>query len=553
MKRYLRGTVLLAATVGVWACSGDPTGDINGEPTRLVSNPSSVFIDQGDSAFILVSAKDDAGGTSATVFEVSAVGEGITVTRDTLFQGVYDGVGDFAGVSATNSARYSVKGIDFKATSFTVSAAGQTLVIPVKVAPAKIDFTFSSVTPALGDSVEVTAPAGTFFTPQSRVTFAAGPVTRFVSVSADGSTLRFLPGPNTSGAASITNVGVSYNDTLRFTAVSKLTLTNPNLRSVTGVFSTQTPALGAPVTLTLPADVRVLPDSAKLATILGASLAPLSITVSADSGTITFVPPPNADSTLLIPGIVHRLLPQFPQRLETTLKLTTPVLTKLVATTSTNAPAAGAPVTLTITGDPALTFKNTTTAPVITIGGRRSLVQSISADKRTLVFLAAPSSADTAITVAGIDVAGFNLTLTTTSGAFAAANASTMVALPGSNAVATAPVIAAPVAVGDYSSLFDVVGGVDENNGYRQYYSVTIPTTGKYTLRALWPTGADMDFQWRNATNTGSVAGQTSAATLANPETSTATLTGGTTYIIRVFNFGAGIPPYFGMQIRRDE
>ena len=64
---------------------------------------------------------------------------------------------------------------------------------------------------------------------------------------------------------------------------------------------------------------------------------------------------------------------------------------------------------------------------------------------------------------------------------------------------------------------------------------------------------------WRTAANgaigtpaTVTTSCQTSGATLADPEVSTADLVAGTTYLLRVIDFGpGGPPPFIGLTFRR--
>ena len=61
--------------------------------------------------------------------------------------------------------------------------------------------------------------------------------------------------------------------------------------------------------------------------------------VAPDSGSISFVPAPNSDSILTIHGVVPGVLPQFPQILQTTLKITTPSIDSIAVVFSNTTPA----------------------------------------------------------------------------------------------------------------------------------------------------------------------------------------------------------------------
>src|SRR4051794_32390183 len=82
MKRWLSGSVVLATSVGLWACSGDPTNSFRNGASGLVATPTSVFLTEGETKEVLVSATDDQGNPLPITLEASNVGPGITVVRD---------------------------------------------------------------------------------------------------------------------------------------------------------------------------------------------------------------------------------------------------------------------------------------------------------------------------------------------------------------------------------------------------------------------------------------------------------------------------------------
>ena len=134
-------------------------------------------------------------------------------------------------------------------------ADGDSLVIPVRALPVAFPGTFSNVTPALGDTVTLTAPTGLKFGPETFITFpgAAGdPV--ITGISADSTVLSFLPAPSTDTVASVAGLQPTYAvgvtlDTLQTTTK----LTTPFVTDIPAVFSDATPAQNQLVTVSAPA------------------------------------------------------------------------------------------------------------------------------------------------------------------------------------------------------------------------------------------------------------------------------------------------------------
>ena len=243
MKRLLRGSVVLAVAVGFLSCSGDPTDGFR-QPEGIVAAPTSVFVNVGETKPVIVSLQDDQGNQIASAFVISDVGSGVTVVQDTTFQHT-----TAPGVSIPNQVRFQVTGTAIANSSFTLTAEGKTLVVPVRVTPSTVDIGISNPAPTLGDTITLTAPAGSLFTDSSVVTFAGGPPGDIVGLSPDRTQLIVVPGPNTAGAVTIAHTTVSFDETLDFTVVSTGTVTSPTLTEINtdsagaGSFSTNTPAL----------------------------------------------------------------------------------------------------------------------------------------------------------------------------------------------------------------------------------------------------------------------------------------------------------------------
>ena len=204
MKRLLCGSVVLAASLVLVSCKGDPTSDFRGDPTRILAEPSSVFLDQGTDKAVTLTLLDDQGDPLAGTFEVAATGTGITVVKNEEF------LGTTVGVPLESQAQFIVTAGDAPVpSSFTVTAGGLSLEIPVKVTPTDIGAAvFSNPTPAVNEAVTVTAEGYTFL-PDAAISFAGTPA-QVLGVAEDGSSMTFLPAPGTVGPALLDNVSINF-------------------------------------------------------------------------------------------------------------------------------------------------------------------------------------------------------------------------------------------------------------------------------------------------------------------------------------------------------
>jgi len=568
MKRLLRGSVVLAVAVGILSCSGDPTSDFR-EPSGIVATPTVVFIDVGETKPVIVSLQDDQGSQIATDYEITAVGPGISVVQDTAFQNT-----TAEGVVINNSVRFQVTASAIANSSFTLTAGGQTLVIPVRVTPATVNLVISNPTPNFGDTITVTAPPGVLFTDSSEVTFAGGPAGDIVSLSADRTTLTLVPGPNTAGVVTVSHTTVSYDESLDFTITSSGTVTSPVLTDLTGAtLSNATPALGETVTLTLPAGIKVIPDSfladsspgvlADSGLVIEGAMNPAEVTVSADSSTITFVPAPNSDSIITVRGVVPSALPQFPQILQTTIELTTPRIDSIAVTFSDVAPDVLEEIT--VTAPAGFRFDTTTSDTLGTlanlqflIGGQPAIIGSLAPDGRSATITPLPGSSGFA-SISGVIVDAapqFVLTLPATTSITVPA----VTPLEGTEDPATAPTITLPgvggsVTINDagaFSYPAAIFGGQFGLFPARLYKVViTAPTALTVTLD--WPTSEDLGvyyFAADGVTEPAEGIPADNGGAGASPETSTSALLPGT-YLLAVVNFSLTDPPVFSLTISR--
>jgi hypothetical protein len=549
MKRLLRGSVVLAAAIGFLSCSGDPTSDFR-QPTGIVASPTTVFIDVGETEPVVASLVDDQGNQIAADFEISAVGPGLTVVQDEEFQNTT------AGVHIDNQVRFQVTASAIANSSFTLTAGGLSRVIPVRVTPAAIDIAISNPTPAWGDTITLTAPAGVLFTDTSEVTFAGGPPGDIVSLSPDRTVLTVVPGPNTQGVVTISNTTVSFDETLNFTVTSNGTVTSPPLTAVEGTFSTQTPVLGQTVTLTLPAGIRVIPESVVVDSglVVEGATNPVEIVVSPDSSAISFVPAPNSDSVVSIRGVVPQVLPQFPQLLSTTLKITTPSIDSLAVGFSNTSPAVLEDVT--VTAPAGFTFHPDSVG--FLWGTLPAVIQSVAPDGSSAVITPLPGSTGHAAVSNVIVTAApqFRLTLPATT----PLTVPPVVPLEGTESPATAPEVVVPGAGGSTvvtdAGSFDypapILGGGFGNFPSR-LYKIVVPAAISLTIEIDWPTNQDLGVYYFLADGVTEPAFGNPADAGgfgASPETSTSALAAGT-YLLAVVNFGVGNPPVFQLTLSR--
>lgn len=324
MKRWLRGSVVLATAVGMWSCSGDPTDSFRGGPSRIVATPASLFLSEGETKGVIVQAQDDQGDPLAVTFD-TAMGPGITVVEDATFL-------PSNGLPIQGQTRYLITATTFVGTTFTVTAGETSLVIPVKSLPTTFAGTFSNPTPALGDTVTLTAPAGITFGAETGITFpgAAGePV--ITGISADSTVLSFLPAPGTDTAAAVSGLKLTFAPGVPVdTLVTTTKITTPAITEVAAAFSSTTPAVNQAVTVTAAGYV-FLPTAA---VIFGVDTATV-VAIAADSSSIDFVANPGTTGIPTLSGVALSFLPAVPLTLPATTSVTVSSTVPTLAGTAT--------------------------------------------------------------------------------------------------------------------------------------------------------------------------------------------------------------------------
>jgi hypothetical protein len=333
------------AVLAVWLAGsscGDPTSNLRSGPDRVTADPSSITLDQGESQDVIIRVLDEQGNELAsTVTDVAINPAGlVNASIDSSFLAGTDTTGT-SQIPEPTRTKLVVVGGSLAAGTITVTASGKQLVIPVRVIPVATEFaaTFSNQVPAIGEQVTVTAPAGFTFTDTSVVTFTG--VAPAINTAIGGNTLTFLPSPNSSGKATITNIVPSYAPTLSldFTTVDTIGVT-PRVDTLLATYSTTTPASSQPVTVTAPAGFRFQPTAA----VSVAGIAAIINSRAVDSSSITFQVTPGTIGPVKIDSTLVMAAPQFPLSLPTRDSLVAAPLAPLAGTGSTgSAPNTNAP------------------------------------------------------------------------------------------------------------------------------------------------------------------------------------------------------------------
>jgi len=223
----IRGSVLLAACVGLWSCSSDPLGNEAGVPFKIVSAPSIVFVNAGSSQLIGFQLVDQLDGQIPATWTIGATPPEFSIAIDSSYRPIYNSDGTLTLPPEQTEIRATITGLIGGASEFTVSAGGKTLTIPVYVVPTAFQATVSPTLSAVfGDTLTITMPTGYIIRPDAVITTGGGSVAYIVSIAGDGSSAQFVPSPE-SGDETVRVAGVEIS----FLPGTSLTL--PTLETVT--------------------------------------------------------------------------------------------------------------------------------------------------------------------------------------------------------------------------------------------------------------------------------------------------------------------------------
>jgi len=526
MTRLIRGSVLLAACVGLWACGTDSTSSEAGKPFKIVALPTVVFIKTDSSQLITFQLVDELDGQIPTTWTLSGSTPNFTVALDSSYRPVYNPDGSLTLPTEQTEVRATITGTALLGTSeFTVSAGGKSLTIPVNVVPGTLYATFSPSNPAPGEVVTMTMPPSLRLTPASVITFPGNVGIASFAIAADSMSATFITPPTTDTTARVTNV---YNT--EFPTIAPVSLTSQT--KVTGTQSgtwtgklpaTITPASdpGSPVvgniTVTLnpayafkstaPASVFSFPTQTS----------PIVQSISADSTVAVLTVGPNVESPLQVTRVTFKGAPQFEYQLVSGDSVYSPVVADFPATLSSYTPKIGESIVL--TAGAGFTF-STSAVPSWPLVGQ-ALVQDRTANSITIQ--PAPTSAGSPSAVSGVIVStapAFQLTIPAVLPTPLAMQA-LINALGGTDDIATAPTVVTP-------PLGQSRGFYDSYTLPFQYYRLDVAVTTTFRITTNWSNGADIDVFTYNGDFTGKC--YCGAGTGAQPENSTQQLAPGTYY-----------------------
>lgn len=544
MNRILRGTVLLASTAVLWACNTEPDQVKGGTADHIVATPGVLFVAQGDSSAVLLRVVDQQGTSLHDPITITNSGAAIRVAPDSSFRPIFNGGDSLVFNNEGTELRVWVVANDKASTTFSVAAGGQTLDVPVTVIPASSDaFSFTTLTPALGEIVTVTAPADLLFTDSTEVLFGATTVTPS-NIAADGSSLTFNVQPALVGPASFTNVTLSYNGNVVFTVQAADTLNSPPVTE-DFTFSNLTPALGEVVTITPPAGV-IFTDSTGISF---DSLGPAPrYTVAGDGSSVSLEPGPNSVGPTTFTNLTDATNKLIVFTLKSSDTLVSEVVDTFKVNVSDNTPALGQFVT--VTGATSL-FRFSPKSK-FAVGGRPALAWTIAADSNSASVLFEPGVDGNMSVDSGL-VSLFKMGKLPSSQTITADEAAFMT---GTDDFATAPAITDP-ATGDTTAFWDGgdYGHTDTPFGDGERLYKLVVGTG-HTIKFQLPyisDGADLGVYFYDgsmapmAPGGGFVvdnAGGGGSSGTANAESGNVTLAAGTYYVAIVyFNYAASPTP----------
>jgi hypothetical protein len=519
MNRLTSGTVLTIALLGMAGCSSDPTGDLRNGPEKLIASPSQLFLDNGRSATVEVGAVDEQGNPIEAAYVATNVGSNLSVKRDSTFLPVFVNDSQLEPPAEAPRFRFIVTANAFGASSFTVEGAGKSIVIPVQVVP-NTDFaaTFSTTTPALGETIVLTAAPGTHFTDSSLVIIGdtLNPP-RTLAVAPDGSTISFLLPPNVNSPVSVTNVVADAAPTLVFTPTTIDIIQSPVYDSVSVGFSTSTPTLGQTVTATITDNplIKFMPEIASSgpsglginfpgqlagplrgadSVHLRSGAGPQNVVVAADSSSLTFQAPPNANgpatvASFVFPGTYLVTLP-------TKAGITAPSVGDSLAATFSPGTTLNPLDELTITAPAGFKF-DAAANDTVTFTGQVGIINTVAADGSNIKLIPLPGSTGPAQITATIPTAApqFSLTMPTKT----AITVGPLTPLAGTDDPATAPEVTVPGTLTDAGTWAATNCGTTSGGDTCQLYKLTLaaPTSLHFTLSGPGP--ADLGLYFLNS------------------------------------------------------
>ena len=537
MNRFRSGLVPLFALLILAGCSSEPTDDLRNGPSEILASPSQLFLEVGSTKTVEVGAVDAQGNPLQFNYEVTETGPGISVRRDSSFLPIFVDDSTLEAPATAERFRFIVGGTGYTATSFTVSAGGLSVEIPVQVVPEQgLAATFDDDTVELGQVVTLTAPAGVTFADTASLTIGVEPVT---VLTQDATTFTFIPPPSVNAPVTVNGVISASAPGNAFAPATQTALVTPLIDTVDVSYSTVAPAIDQPVTMTVTTSdlVDLVVDSIIFPGQLpGREGDPQNIVVSVDSSAVTFDTPPNIDGVATVvnfhfPGGYLRALPTR------TPVTTTNIGTTIDATFDDTEPALLQSVTLTAPAG----FSFDPDSTLVTIGGNVAITQSIAPDGSSVTILPIPNSVGVA-SIDGVipDVAPDNIV---TMLSIQTITVPPLIPLEGTDDPATAPVLPTPGTTVDAGTF--AAGncpGLTDIGAHCQVYklSYAAPTTFTYTLTGA--NAADLGLYFYDAADMAPRAELCDGLGRASPPESCSISLPAGEFIMAVINFGPLYP-----------
>lgn len=234
MTRMIRSTVLLAACLGLWSCTSDPTADEAGVPTAIIANPAVMFVTMGDTNLVKLGLVDELGGLVPSTWTLTPSTPEFTVDFDTTYRVVYNPDGTLTLPDNQSEIRVSIGAAAIGRGTFTASASGKSLTITVSVLPANVPATFNTTTPNVGENVVITMPVDLKLLPDASFSIPLGEADPIVvSRAADSSSVTLQLAPGSSGKITIEGVTPLYTP-LELTLETTQSVTISNTTALTG-------------------------------------------------------------------------------------------------------------------------------------------------------------------------------------------------------------------------------------------------------------------------------------------------------------------------------
>jgi hypothetical protein len=334
-------TLVLLAGIG---CSSDPLGDLQNGMDHLTATPSQMFLQPGETKTVLVSGFDAQGNPQSADYVVSDPGSNIAIKRDSTFLPDFINDSTLQVPPTAPTYRFIVTSTGYGATSFTITADGKSVTVPVQnAAQTVLAAEVSDTEPALGEVVTITLPAGVSFSPTTTVTLAdPAAVQPFaVTIAPDNKSLTFLPPPNmTAQQLVISDVVSDAVPGTPFSPVTAQRFTTPQLTLLDANVSSLTPTALQTITVTLNGSTF---DPTATFTI-GPNPAIIN---NLTTTTATLLPIPGSVGLLTATGVIPDSLPGYLLPQSTTDTLTVGALTPLLGTDDpATAPTITGPSTL---------------------------------------------------------------------------------------------------------------------------------------------------------------------------------------------------------------